>query len=213
MRLLLIRHYKTEFNASGHIMGWGDSPKVANWLEDMEYLEGVLASHAAQPDLIYSSALGRARHTADYFATSLDVSTVRQSPQLNEINYGALYRKPKAWVAQHYPQHKRDTDFVYPDGESFSQMQRRCVTFVLDLAAAAAGQTVLCVAHAGVIRALVSHFLGLDYRVQLRRKVCHRYVGVMGFAGGDCVSYDEWGLCSGFVSDGELALPYCPATA
>lgn len=213
MRLILIRHYKTQFNASGQIMGWGDSLQAENWQEDMIFVEQALRERAFAADCIYSSALGRSRRTAEHFAASFDISTVEVAPELNEINYGTLYKKCKKWVAQQYPRHKKDPDFVYPEGESFNQMQCRSVAFIRRLAAARAGQTVLCVAHAGVVRALLSHFMELNFAAQLRRKVSHRYIGVLTFSGGNCAAYDEWGLPSGFVSDGQLTLPYSRKTA
>ena len=63
-------------------------------------------------------------------------------------------------------------------------------------------------AHAGVVRALLSHFLEMDYAAQLKRKVSHRYVGELCFDSDRCTAYDEWGLPSGFVSEGEVMLPY-----
>ncbi|RLA58791.1 MAG: hypothetical protein DRR04_10125 [Gammaproteobacteria bacterium] len=208
MRLILIRHYKTQFNVSGQIMGWGDSPQADEWLEDMLFVEQVLQHHSIHPDSIYSSALERSRQTAKYFATKLGITEIRSARELNEINYGSLFKKSKKWVKEHYPGYKEDPDFVYPQGESFSQLQVRCVSFIHTLINTHSGQTILCVAHAGVVRALLSHFLRLEYAAQLKRKVSHRYVGVLCFDGDRCTAYDECGLPSGFVTEGEVALPY-----
>ncbi len=82
---------------------------------------------------------------------------------LNEVNYGLLYRKSKKWVANNIPEHKIDPDFVYPDGESFRQMQQRSSDYPQFLAGTSPQKTILLVVHAGVIRGLVSQFLGLDY--------------------------------------------------
>ena len=189
-------------------MGWGDSPRADNWLDDMAFIGACLKERALCPEAIYCSDLQRSRGTAEYFAKELGVTEVRATVQLNEINYGSLYQKPKKWVAEQYPQHKQDPDFVYPQGESFRQMQERAANFVQQLSHSHAAETVLCVAHAGVVRALVSHFLELDYCAQLKRKICHRYIGLLSFEGERCVAYDEWGQASGFITDGVLALPY-----
>ncbi len=208
MRLILIRHYKTQFNVSGQIMGWGDSPQADEWLEDMLFVEQVLQHHGIHPDSIYSSALERSRQTAAHFSAKLGITEIRSARELNEINYGSLFQKSKKWVKEHYPRHKKDPDFVYPQGESFRQLQVRCVSFIHSMTKTYAGQTILCVAHAGVVRALISHFLELDYAAQLERKVSHRYVGVLCFDDDRCTAYDEWGMPSGFISEGEVALPY-----
>jgi broad specificity phosphatase PhoE len=207
MRLILIRHCKTLFNISGHIMGWKDSPRAENWLEDVLFIQQELTSREQIPNMVYSSALGRARHTGEYLAEQFGVAAFH-SESLNEINYGALAEKPKKWVALNYPLHKKDPEYVYPEGESFAAMQGRTVQFVNGLTQKYPQQTLLCVAHAGVIRALVSHFLHLEFAPQLRRRIGHRYIGVLSFDGSLCVGYEEWGEPSGFVSNAVIALPW-----
>ena len=106
---------------------------------------------------------------------SLSPSNLGKSPSVS--------KKSKAWVEKHVPQHKRDPQFIYPEGESFAQMQQRSVAFIDDLARQYGGETVLLVAHAGVIRGLVCHYLKLDYATNLRRKITHRYIGDFSFQG------------------------------
>jgi probable phosphoglycerate mutase len=213
MRLVLIRHYKTIFNSSGQIMGWGDSPRVDEWLDDVVFIEETLEQQEVIPDAVYSSALGRARRTGDYFAGKLGQECARHDQQLNEINYGKLTKKSKKWVAAHYPLHKRDPDFVYPEGESFRQMQKRCVRFVNRLASEHSAETLLCVVHAGVIRALLSHFLQLDFAAQLKRRVSHRYIGFLTIDDGICTDYRELGEPSDFVLKTVLPARYLGARA
>jgi broad specificity phosphatase PhoE len=207
MRIILVRHYKTLFNVSGQIMGWGDSPKAENWLEDLLFVETVLTARGVLPDIVYSSALGRARHTGDYFAEKFELRTAHHRQQLNEINYGILTEKSKKWVTQHFPEHKTDADFVYPQGESFNSMQSRAVGFVDHLLESPQRGTTLCVVHAGVIRALVSHYLKLNFGAQLKRRISHRFIGVLDFDSSNCCTYEEWGEPSGFIVDGVVALP------
>jgi len=115
------------------------------------------------------------------------------------------------WVADHYPKHKKDPDLVYPEGESFRQMQQRSVSYLSSLAKTHPDQTVLIVVHAGVIRGLVSHFLGLKYADNLKHRISHRYIGDFRFEGESCVRYDELGKPSGFVRDGVFEIPFsCP---
>lgn len=206
MRIILIRHCKTLFNVSGRIMGWSDSPQAEGWREDAVYIEREIMSREQVPALVYTSDLERARLTGDYLGREFD-RKVLHSQQLNEINYGDLAEKSKNWVAVNFPLHKKDPDFVYPGGESFRGMQHRVVRFVTGLVEKHAGQTLLCVAHAGVVRALVSYFLQLDFAAQLRRGIPHRYIGVFSFDSSLCGGYDEWGEPSGFVSDKVITLP------
>lgn len=209
MRAIVVRHYKTLLNSSGQIMGWKDAPRDKDWLADVGFVDERLRQHGIRFDAIYSSDLERARQTAMYYGRSHGIHIVHDSPALNELDYGLLSRKSKKWVENNIPEHKKDPDFVYPEGESFRQMQQRSVAFLAALAQSRPDDTVLLVVHAGVIRGLVSHFLGLEYAEHLKRKISHRYIGEFVFSGSSCVRYDELGTLSGFVREqGGVNIPW-----
>ncbi|MGB5427283.1 MAG: histidine phosphatase family protein, partial [Gammaproteobacteria bacterium] len=151
MRAIITRHYKTLINAAEEILGWGDSPRDSGWKADVDYVSAQLQKRGITFDAVYSSDLERARQTAMFHAERFGIDIINDTPALREVNYGALYQKKKKWVAEHYPQYKKDPDFVYPEGESFRQMQQRSVAFLTSLAKTHPQQTVLIVAHAGVI--------------------------------------------------------------
>lgn len=202
MRLILLRHYKTLKNVRGQIIGWGDAPRAADWEDDLAFVVQTLRANHNHIDAIYSSSLERARQSAMYIARRCGIAIAHDTPALNEVNYGTLFGKPKRWVAEHIPEYKTDLDFVYPDGESFRQMQQRSVDFVRRLARQHQDQTVAVVVHAGVIRGLVCHFLKLDLGLHLKRKISHRYIGELELdALGHCLGYQECGVPSGFVLD------------
>ena len=211
MRAIITRHYKTIINASDQILGWGDSPRDKGWKADVEYVNSRLQEQGISFDAVYSSDLERSRQTAMFHARLLGIHLIHDTPALNEVNYGKLYKKKKKWVAEHYPRHKKDPDLVYPKGESFRQMQQRSVSYISSLVKTHPQQTVLVVVHAGVIRGLVSHFLGLNYADNLSHRISHRYIGDFLFDGETCVRYDELGKPSGFVREGVIETPFfCP---
>ncbi len=127
---------------------------------------------------------------------------------MREINYGEVQTRHKSWVAEHYPLHKKDPDLVYRGGESFRQMQRRSVEYVTSILTTRPEQTVLIVSHAGVIRGLVCHFLGLDYAHGLKPGIPFRYIGDFRFDGINCLRYDELGKPSGYVRSGAIDIPW-----
>ncbi|MEN8175664.1 MAG: histidine phosphatase family protein [Pseudomonadota bacterium] len=209
MRLIVIRHYKTLINASQQIMGWGDAPRAQDWEPDLFYVDELLEKKKVVFDAVYTSFLERARQTGMFFARTRGIHCIHDHAELNEVNYGTLFKKSKKWVEKHIPEYKKDPDFVFPQGESFRQMQQRSVAFISSLAGKHPNKTLLVVAHAGVIRGLVSHFVGLPYVENLKRKITHRYIGDFQFEGPSCVRYDELGKPSGFVNSGPVAVP-CP---
>jgi len=213
MRLILVRHFRTQSNEARRIMGWGDAPPAQNWEEDLRLVDQCLEQHHLVIDAILSSDLGRARETARYFARCRGLAAVESHLAFNEVHYGDLFGLDKDSACTAYPQFKTDPDYVFPGGESFRQMQARSQAQVQELAARYPERTLLLVAHAGVIRALVCHFLGLDLAAHLRRKVSHRYIGDFLFQDGRCLRYDELGQPSGFVRDGIISLPWnAPST-
>lgn len=213
MQVILVRHYRTVNNETRRIMGWGDAPPAADWESDLLYVGETIQGRGIRFDAFYSSGLGRAQKTAHYFARRQGCSAVCAAPELNEVNYGELFQRPKQWVAENYQEYKTDADFVFPGGESFHQMQRRSVDYVLSLQRAHVNDSLLLVAHAGVIRGLVSHFLGLDFAPNLRRKISHRYIGEFVIENDACVFYNEHGKHSGFVKDAVTEVPCRPVNA
>ena len=172
-------------------------------------MDAILNERDIQFSTVYTSYLERARQTGMFYARKRGIPLVHDTQALNEVNYGALYRKSKSWVEKTIPQHKKDPDFVYPDGESFSQMQARSVEFLESLTAKHQGETILVVVHAGVIRGFISHFLKLPYMENLKRKITHRYIGNFLFEGDQCIRYDELSSSlSGFVKDGVISVPF-----
>ena len=189
-------------------MGWGDSPRSEDWQVDLAYVDGVMSENSLKFSAVYTSDLERSRQTGMYYAKKRGINLVHDHIELNEVNYGALYKKSKKWVEKHIPQHKKDPDFAYPKGESFRQMQQRSVSFIESLWSKHKNDTILLVVHAGVIRGMVCHFLGLPYAENLKRKISHCYIGDFQFKHAKCVRYDELGRPSGFVRDKIISIPY-----
>ena len=207
MRAIVVRHYKTTSNESDQILGWGDAPPAESWQDDLNKVDEILLGSHITIHHIYTSTLLRAINTGRFYADSYGIKDISSSHALREVNYGKLYNKNKKWVEKNIPSHKKDAHFVYPDGESFLQMQQRSVAFMESLAEKHPDETLLVVVHAGVIRGLISHCLELDYSSNLKRRIGHQYIGDFTIEGKDCVRYDELGKPSGFVKDGIVKVP------
>ena len=207
MRAIIVRHYKTTSNETGKIIGWGDSPPVKEWRRDINFVNDTLNKSKNHINKIYTSELRRARNTGLFYANSHNIHKVHHSIEINEINYGDMSKKSKQWVQQHVPEYKKDPDYIYPNGESFRQMQSRSIDYIHKLASKHPKDAVLIVVHAGVIRSLICHFLGLDYASNLRQHIGHRYIGIFDIQGNDCIHYEEPGTESGFVKQGIIKVP------
>jgi alpha-ribazole phosphatase len=208
MRIVLVRHYKTLGNTANEIIGWTTSPPANGWQADLCYVTRRLHKSRITFDSVYTSHLERARKTGQYYKRSLSIEKQQSTRALNELNYGRMCKKNKHWVEKNIPWHKKDAKKVYPDGESFIQMQRRSVAFIDALARKQGAADILIVAHAGVIRGLICHYLRLDYPSNLKRKIGHRYIGDFTIKKGRCRKYQERGIPSGFLTDGIVKNPW-----
>jgi broad specificity phosphatase PhoE len=153
VRLLLLRHGESVSNAHPRAAALpedeGDrlTPKgreqaaaAARWLERLEI------------DALVSSAMGRARETAEIIAerTGLEVEIDEEIYELREPGefYGLppeeqKLRRWSVWMAEH----GHDPDWAPPDGESFNTVLGRVRGFKARLEQRPVGETVLAVSH------------------------------------------------------------------
>lgn len=157
MEIYLIRHTAPQI---GHDICYGQSDLILadSFKEEWQTLCGKLPEHF---DAIYSSPLQRCRLLAE----RLKGTAIHYDERLLELNFGGWEMKrwdeidPSAlnvWM-DNFVEEKT------PDGESFHELWLRATAFFQDLQKNSF-QTIALVTHAGVIRAIVSHVLGMPLR-------------------------------------------------
>ena len=113
-------------------------------------------------DAVYCSPLERTRETAKPIGKALGL-TPKVRKGLLECDFGEwtgakltdLFKRPEWKTVQQAP-----SQFRFPGGESFTEMQVRIVTAIEQLAAEHPGGTIVCVSHADPIKAAMAHALG-----------------------------------------------------
>lgn len=85
MDIYLIRHGQTEWNVEERLQGWSDSPLTEAGKAKARALALDLSKNP--PDLIYTSDLGRALHTAEILRGDLSVPILKRS-ELRELALG-----------------------------------------------------------------------------------------------------------------------------
>ncbi len=164
VRLILVRHGKTEWNESGRYQGSSDVGLSATGFEEAEGLRQRLADEKI--DIIYCSDLKRASQTAQAIASGRNLELV-PCKELREIDFGEFEGLTFDEVERRYPDihwwQSRDADKRLPQGESISQLAARVERFIAgNLARHHNGETVLVVAHGGTLRVLICHLLNLS---------------------------------------------------
>jgi alpha-ribazole phosphatase len=172
-RLLLVRHGETELQSSLRYWGRTDVALGAVGLHQAEQLRDRLAMEHV--DAIYSSELKRAADTAGIIATRHNLK-ITTCPELREVDFGRLEGLEFNEIHSQFPDVEqmwitRNPALVYPDGESLLDFERRVSQFDARLKNHRAEETVLIVAHAGILRTLICRLLELEMKNRWNIKV------------------------------------------
>jgi len=164
----LVRHGETELKSSERYWGRTDTKLSALGLRQAERLRDRLA--VERIDAVYSSDLQRARVTAEIIVSGhqLDITTYAE---LREVDFGKVEGLNFEEISQLFPELAvrmkkvdRGSDFRYPDGESVVELGSRVGSFLDRLKKHNEEETVLIVAHYGVIRTLICQLMGTELR-------------------------------------------------
>lgn len=166
MKLLLVRHGQTDWNLTRHFQGQSDVPLNETGIHQAEQVAKRLSSKKI--DSIYSSDLSRAVETTRICRSGFQPDIPTQSDiRLREVNFGDWEGLTYNEIKEKYPDSlatwERD---VYssspPNGETLEELAKRVQSFLDDLIRKHNDQTVLIVAHGGVLQVLVCLALKLS---------------------------------------------------
>ena len=160
MRLVLVRHGPTDWNAQKRIQGRIDQPLSASANELLQRRQLLNEHHQLK---WYVSPLLRARQTAKLLGIDCPII----EPALTEMNWGDWegeilkpLRKQLGDVMR--DNERRGLDFCPPNGESPRQVQQRLGTWLRKIAVHS--QDSGAVVHKGIIRCAYSLATGWDMR-------------------------------------------------
>ncbi len=155
-RIIAVRHGETAWNVDTRLQGQLDVPLNDRGREQARRAAQALFDET--PDVVYSSDLSRALETAQSAAALLG-RPVLTDTGLRERHFGVWQGHTYAEVEQRWPElserwRRREAGFGPEQGETLQGFFDRVVACVSRLAAAHPGQTVLMVAHGGVLDCL-----------------------------------------------------------
>ena len=119
-------------------------------------------------DVIYSSSLKRALVTAETIASKHQLKVI-SCAELREFNYGKIEGLTHKEVSQLYPEFyksmtQKNTNLKFPGGESVYQLNNRVSQFLDRLNMHTPEQTILIVAHFGLLRVLLCRLFGIGIK-------------------------------------------------
>ena len=166
-RLILLRHGQTDYNVDGRMQGHLDSNLTAEGHDQAAAAAPVLAELA--PDRVISSDLRRAVDTAEVVAAACGLP-VKFDARLRETHLGHWQGRTVAEIDRDYPgaiaAWRSDPAWAPPGGESRIAVVARSRPVVDELEAEfadARSETVLLVAHGGMIAGLVTGLMELPH--------------------------------------------------
>jgi alpha-ribazole phosphatase len=173
VRLLLVRHGETDWNRQRRYQGQSDVPLNETGREQAAAAGRRLARQ--QISHLVSSDLRRARQTAEVIAARCQLE-VRHDSRLREMSFGAWEGLTHDQIQARWPGARTAwfADPVHtapPEGETLAQVSERVQAVLKEIARAQGGQTVVLVAHGGVLRTLICLAVGLDPQVQWRFRI------------------------------------------
>ncbi len=165
-KLLLVRHCETGPDYYGRFVGSADIGLGPAAPEQAERLAAIIAGH--QPDITFCSPLRRAQLTAELVASATPLGKILTEPDLREVDFGRWEGLTFAEIAKGDAELVKrwavwSPEFAFPGGEVTGDFLKR-VQGAGDKLAARGEETVLVIAHGGVVRALICHLLGLPAR-------------------------------------------------
>ncbi len=153
VRIGLIRHGLTDWNAAGRIQGQTDIPLNGEGREQAEHLGRRLLTEEYQWDYIITSGLSRAQETGEIISKLLNVPLLEPDARLKERAFGQIEgltseervaRWGKSWETLDLGQ------------EQIADIQIRAQAFLGDLGSAYPDQNVLIVTHGAFLANLLT---------------------------------------------------------
>jgi probable phosphoglycerate mutase len=166
-RLVVIRHGETEWNIQNRFQGHLDSKLTLTGIKQAEAIADSLEGEAY--DVIYSSDLERASHTAEIIARKLNMRLYTEK-ELREINLGVMQGLKKDEFIIKYPEviskYHADPDYVIPGGESKRQLYNRVTGILEKIVKKHKGHNILLIAHGGVLDCIIRYTFNIPLNKQ-----------------------------------------------
>lgn len=162
MRLLLVRHGESEWNALGRLQGQADPPLSKLGRRQAAHVASRLVDEGVEA--IVSSDLVRAAETAGALASGVGLEVERRE-DLREVDLGswtgASRDQLQAEVPELWRRWRVEGVEGWEGGEKYADAMLRIGAAVASIAAEHEGTTVVAVSHGGSIRLATCHLLGM----------------------------------------------------
>ncbi|MBF2481130.1 histidine phosphatase family protein [Listeria seeligeri] len=149
--IYFVRHGKTEWNMTGQMQGWGDSPLVAEGIAGAKAVGEVLKD--TQIDAVYTSTSKRTKDTAAYILADRDIE-IRALEELKEMNFGTWEGVTVTEIDEKHPEERAKilhSPATYKaevnGGETYYELAERLLQGVQKIVSETKNGNILVVSH------------------------------------------------------------------
>jgi broad specificity phosphatase PhoE len=172
-KYFILRHGQTihQIKKPGIIYFWPEDKPPAN-LTDLgrkQIKKRADFLRSQDIDFIFSSDVLRTRQTAEIIAEELGLK-VRTDPRLRDINLGDFQGKPKSEFWSFFQEKGENFKEPIPNGENWSEVQKRMTDFINDVEKEHSGKNILIVGHGDPLWLLEGWLKGVTDEELLKEK-------------------------------------------
>lgn len=160
-----VRHGETDWNAQGMMQGHTDIPLNENGIQQAQQLNAFFSPVSFSA--VFTSDLSRAKKTAEIIVYPKEIPIITH-PILRERFMGPFEGKQGYEFEALYKEYFQTNDRLskeqhlsykcHPEVESLAEVFERVRKFLESVASKYIGNSILIVAHGGVIRSILDHF-------------------------------------------------------
>lgn len=199
MKVILVRHAETEWNARGLIQGQSDSTLTHRGQRQTSALLAAFVASDYQVERVYASPLGRTWQMGQSLSECFGCSLVAETA-LKEQAFGQFEGMSTAQLIQHHPKDanalfKFDADYCPPEGESLAQATQRVMSFLQDLQGTKEHLCVCIVTHGHVSQGVLAILKEGTIDNFTRYAHPNASYSVFDFLDGKCMAL-RWGIAT-----------------
>ena len=174
-QIFLVRHGQIEWKSEKAYIGQLDLPLSPEGVAQAEKLRELFKTIPL--DCAYTSPLRRCVATMDILLGERQIPRFRVDA-FKEIDMGEWDGKTFTEIKERYPgsyeQRGRELDvFAPPAGESFVELQQRVLPVFAEVVKENDSQSIVILAHAGVIRVILAYLFGLTIKEVFKWKISY----------------------------------------
>ncbi len=186
--IYLIRHGETYWNREQRLQGQLDSDLTDEGIRQAENIANKL--QALYFDVLYSSDLKRAMHTAKIISQHIKHEPIFFDERLRERNFGIFQGYTWPEINRKYPSEAAselsgNPMYQLPGGESKSQLMERAKSFFNEMLTKHKGKKILVISHGGIINVWTKYVLQIPLDKPRRFSLDNAAVNVYEYSNGN----------------------------